>query len=254
MFYVPKFAFIVPYRDRETDYLVFSEKMKYILEDVPSIDYVIHYVHQCDDREFNRGAMKNIGFMAMRDRYPTDYRNITFVFNDVDTLPLLKNTFNYETVPGTIKHFYGFTFTLGGIVSITGGDFERLNGFINLWAWGFEDNALYNRAVAAGLTIDRSVFFRISDKNVESATGDHYRTVNRGEFARFRRGSPEGISSIEKLFYVIDDFTGFIDVFAFDTGVEEDRTLTKSYDLRDGPVPFKNQGKGYHNPVMKMKL
>jgi N-terminal region of glycosyl transferase group 7/N-terminal domain of galactosyltransferase len=254
MFPVPKFVFIVPYRDREKDYLVFSEKIKYILEDVPRADYAIHYVHQCDAREFNRGAMKNIGFMAMRDRYPSDYRDITFVFNDVDTLPLLKNTFDYETVPGTIKHFYGFTFTLGGIVSITGGDFEMLNGFVNLWAWGFEDNALNNRAVAAGLNIDRSVFFPIADKNVESTTDSYYRTVNHGEFMRFYRRSQEGISNIDKLSYVINDFTGFIDVFAFDTGIDEDRSLTKLYDLRDGPVPFKNQGKGYHNPVMKMKL
>jgi hypothetical protein len=43
-----------------------------------------------------------------------------------------KNLINYATTVGNIKHFYGFTFTLGGIVSITGEDFEKMNGYLNL--------------------------------------------------------------------------------------------------------------------------
>jgi hypothetical protein len=47
-----------------------------------------------------------------------------------------KNLINYATTVGNIKHFYGFTFTLGGIVSITGEDFEKMNGYLNLWSLG----------------------------------------------------------------------------------------------------------------------
>lgn len=250
----PKIVFIVPYRDRAVDLESFSRKMRHILEDVPADDYRIYYAHQLDERAFNRGAMKNIGFIAMRQMYPSSYKNITFVFNDVDTTPAAKDIINYETAAGVIKHFYGFTFTLGGIVSITGGDFEALNGFINMWAWGFEDNALNDRAIARGIHIDRSTFFPVSDKNIDISTNGYVRTVNRGEFAQFRQGTTEGITSIRDLAYEIDESSGFINVSAFNTGRDENKLLTSQYDLRDGPVPFKNQGRPHTRPAMKMLL
>ena len=162
----PKFIFIIPYRDREQHLQFFNRQMKYVLEDVPKDDYEIYFLHQCDVRKFNRGAMKNIGFLAIRDKYPNDYKNITLVFNDIDTMPFEKNVLNYKTVPGVIKHFYGYKFALGGIVSITGQDFERMNGFPNFWAWGCEDNCvncIYDRAIAACIIVDRTTFFPIGD-------------------------------------------------------------------------------------------
>ena len=116
---VPKIIFIVPYRSRMQEANHFKIYMnRYIMEDYKEGDYQIFFVHQFDSRPFNRGAMKNIGFIAMKEKYPEDYKNITFVFNDVDTLPSFKNLLNYETTHGYIKHFYGFEWTLGGIVSI----------------------------------------------------------------------------------------------------------------------------------------
>jgi hypothetical protein len=145
----PKIVFVVPYRDRREHLLYFAKHMTQILSDIPKKDYKILLVHQNDTRGFNRGAIKNIGFMYIKHLYPTTYQTMTIVFNDVDTMPRKKGFVNYNTKPGVIRHYCGFTFTLGGIVCINAGDFEKLNGFPNLWAWGFEDNMLQQRATSA---------------------------------------------------------------------------------------------------------
>ena len=40
--------------------------------------------------------MKNIGFIAMKEKYADNYKDITFVFNDVDTMPYTKNFIDYK--------------------------------------------------------------------------------------------------------------------------------------------------------------
>jgi hypothetical protein len=201
--------------------------------------YKILYVHQKDNRSFNRGAMKNIGFLVIKKMYPLDYRNITLVFNDIDTMPSSGVEFNYDTQPGNIKHFYGFDYTLGGIVSIKGGDFERLNGFPNFWAWGFEDNLLQMRANKLDIKIDRSEFYKIRDPKIIQLTDSLIREVNSEEYDRFLKNTSEGISSITDLDYTVDNNTGFIDVLNFNTTVNENLQKRTDYDLRNGPAPFK---------------
>jgi hypothetical protein len=208
------------------------------MEDIPSTDYQIYFVEQCDNREFNRGALKNIGFLVAKQLYPYDYKNMTLVFNDVDTMPFTKNFLNYETSLGIIKHFYGFKFALGGIVSITGGDFERLNGFPNFWAWGYEDNLLNYRAKLAGIIIDRSQFYPILDKNIMHLSDGLTRSVNRGEFDRYLSQTPEGFRSIRDLNYNIDESALTIRVYSFDTGTKENAAQRTAHNLLNGPKPF----------------
>ena len=235
----PKFIFIVPYRDREQHLIFFKRQMKYVLEDMDPADYKIYYLHQCDKRSFNRGAMKNIGFLAMREKYPQHYKNITFIFNDVDTMPFSKNFLNYDTVFGNIKHFYGFKHTLGGIVSIKGIDFERIHGYPNFWAWGFEDNMLYDRVLKARLNVDRSRFFPYPDQNILHFNDGYNKPVNRAEFDRYAGKTAEGWSSIKNLKYTINEETGFIDVTYFTTGINENPEAASIHDLRKGQAPFK---------------
>ena len=156
-------AFVIPYRNREKELLFFNEHMKNeILNDMKeNIDYVIYFIHQKDKRPFNRGAMKNIGFLIIKEKFPETYKSMTIIFNDIDTLPKKKK--NYKTTSGIVKHFIGYFHTLGGIVSITGEDFERVNGFPNHWSWGREDVELYESCKKI-LNIDRSDFYELYDK------------------------------------------------------------------------------------------
>ena len=237
---VPKIIFIVPYRDREQQRLFFTRHMEYILSDYPSGEVELYFIHQTDQRSFNRGAIKNIGFIAMKDKYPDSYKEITFVFNDVDTMPYTKGFLNYETKPGIVKHFYGFKFALGGIVSIRGADFEKINGFPNFWSWGYEDNLFQSRVYRANFVIDRSHFFPMMDKNILQMKDVLEKTVNKKEFDRYLDKTTEGIHSIRQLHYSVvrENNENFVQVYTFDTGTQEDTRLTKIHDLRNGSHPF----------------
>jgi len=203
---IPKIIFIVPYRNREKEKTHFSIYMKYIMEDYLLDDYEIYYSHQTDNRPFNRGATKNIGFLVMKEKYPDDYKNITFVFNDVDILPAQKNTFDYITLKGVIKHFYGFTFTLGGIFSIIGSDFEQCNGFPNNWGWGLEDNAMLERVLANKFYIDRQQFYPLNAKEVLHLYDHPSRLISNREPTNYLNNNfNDNLSNITELTYSIDN-------------------------------------------------
>ena len=234
----PNLVFIVPYRNRKQQYEFFSNHMKVILEDLPTNSYRILYIHQQDQREFNRGAMKNIGFITVKNLYPDDYQNITLVFNDIDIMPYTKNFLNYFTVPGIVKHFYGFTFTLGGIVSITAGDFEKVNGFPNFWAWGYEDNMLQKRVTNLGLRISREQFYPILSQEMLHFSEGITRNINRSEYDMYQSNTTEGISTISNIQQNIEDETGFVNITYFYTSREENASNKIVYDLRNGATPF----------------
>ena len=240
---VPKFVFIVPYRDREPHRVFFNTYIYKIMEDVPSDDWSFFFVHQNDKRPFNRGAMKNIGFLALKHTYPNDYKNIIFIFNDVDTLPYTKNILNFHTDFGVIKHFYGFQFALGGIFSIRGADFERINGFPNYWAWGGEDNLIHERAKQYGLIIDRSNFYTIGNMNILQFADGLKRLICRDELATsIMPNNVDGLSKITGMNYMIYNESHMIDVNAFETYIHysqlhfEEQTLDKISKIRVSPL------------------
>lgn len=213
----PKFVFIVPYRNREQHRVFFSTYIQKIMEDVPADDWMYYFVNQTDTRPFNRGGMKNIGFLAMKYRYPNDYKNMIFIFNDIDTLPYDKNILDYNTKHGIIKHYYGFKFALGGIFSVTGEDFEKTSGFPNFWAWGGEDNLIHTRAIQVGIHIDRTVFFSIGDMNILQFADGFKRLICRDELATtLQADNIDGITTIKNLNYQIVDETHMINVTTFD--------------------------------------
>ena len=200
---IPKRIFIVPYRNRIQQKFFFSKYMSFILED--KNDYEIYFSHQCDARTFNRGAIKNIGFIAVKNKYPEHYKDITFIFNDVDTLPFHK-IFDYETSPGVVKHYYGFKYALGGIVVMKGGDFEKTNGFPGFWGWGMEDNVLQKRCEAVGLKIDRSIFHNIGSPEILQLFDGISRIISKKDPWRGENDNGiDGLTTISQLKYTIDE-------------------------------------------------
>ena len=253
----PKFVFIVPYRSRIQHKYYFSNYVTSILKD--SIEpYEIYFSHQCDARSFNRGGTKNIGFLAVKDKYPNNYKDMTFVFNDIDTLPF-SNIFDYQTTPGVVKHFYGFEYALGGIVSITGADFEATNGFPNFWGWGMEDNVLQNRCEKIGLQIDRSQFYPIGSPNILQLFDGVSRLINRKDPWRAQNDNGvDGLRSIHKLEYSIDkdsknpldnvhvvdsDLIFIVNINTFMTSVRFEHDNYYEYDLREPPRKIINPDK-----------
>jgi hypothetical protein len=246
IFRVPKKVFIVPYRNRLHHKFFFCKYMSFILENED--DYEIYFSHQCDARNFNRGATKNIGFLAMKQKYPNDYKNITFIFNDVDTIPFTK-IFDYETSPGVVKHYYGFTYTLGGIVVIKGGDFEMINGYPNFWGWGNEDNCLQKRCERFRIKIDRSVFYPIGSPEILQLFDGISRIISKKDPWRMKYDDGyDGIRSLHKLYYTIDnesknpddnvysienDKIFYINIATFLAGLRHEEDDYYSYDLRE---------------------
>lgn len=241
---VPKIIFIVPYRDRPQHLENFKTHMKTVMEDYDPETYKYLIVHQRDSRSFNRGAMKNIGFITAVKMYPKDYENITFVFNDVDNMPMHKNMIEYATTPGVIKHFYGFRYALGGIVSVLGKDFARINGFPNFWGWGYEDNMLQSRALNAGIIINRDVFFDVNDNvNILHFSHGTERNMNVYDFTQYQNKTNNGLFTIYELNYEIDDSTDFVNVINFKTPYEENKNSTFIYDLKNGNLPLNSRRK-----------
>jgi len=243
----PKFVFIVPYRNRIQHKFYFSTYITSILKNI-TVPYEIYFSHQCDARSFNRGGTKNIGFLAVKAKYPNHYKDMTFVFNDIDTLPF-SNIFDYQTTPGIVKHFYGFEYALGGIVSITGADFEATNGFPNFWGWGMEDNVLQTRCDRIGLQVDRSQFFPIGSPNILQLFDGVSRLINRKDPWRAQHDNGvDGIRTIHKLDYSIDiestnpldnvhvvesDKIFVINITTFMTSVRFEHDNYIEYDLRE---------------------
>ena len=243
---VPSIVFIVPYRNRCEQSFFYKKHMSFILEDVAK--YEIYFSHQCDSRTFNRGATRNIGFLSIMEKYPDHYKDITFVFNDVDTVPFNK-ILAFETTKGIVKHFYGYDYALGGIVSIKGSDFEKINGYPCYWGWGREDTNLQNRCHNNGIIIDRTNFFKIGSPKILQLFDGISRIISKqNDEVMLHDTGIDGLKTIQELKYnikdksendsdniyeFVDDRIFYINIKSFKTYIDYKNEIFFSYDLRE---------------------
>lgn len=219
---VPDIVFIVPYRNRDIEKAVFCAIMSKILN---HLNYFIFFIHQNDKRLFNRGAIKNIGFLYIKKKWPINYKNITIVFNDVDNISYYKDQFNYKTEKNIIKHHFGFKHTLGGIFSILASDFEKTNGFPNIWTWGLEDNILLKRIKKYNISIKYENFVNAQNETnkIIFFNNDKKRIINKKIYFKYEVNTNyDGIYLIKNLKFgkkhKIEDKIFMIDIDFFETG------------------------------------
>ena len=154
--------FVVPYRNREKQLENFNKIMVPILEkDIG--EYQIWYIHQCNNKMFNRGALLNIGFLIAANKYPDYYKEITYVFHDIDIYPTTFNVINYRTINGIVYHPYGEKLSdiggsLGCFCVFKGIDYLRVNGHPNYYGWGSEDVCISRRCKIVDLFINENDF------------------------------------------------------------------------------------------------
>jgi GT2 family glycosyltransferase len=185
--------------------------------------------------------MKNIGFLYAKEKY-TYYKDIVFVFNDLDTLPYKKGLLDYTLNQNEIKHYYGFTFCLGGIFAIRGSDFERINGFPSFWNWGWEDTVLYDRAIAANIKINREQFYDYGSSSILHLIDGVKKEISTRTNDLYTRGIVlDGLSTLRNLYYIKEDM---LDVYMFTCmylPIVDDAMITASLPHRKPPIHTKKR-------------
>jgi hypothetical protein len=155
--YDQRLAIVVPYRDRAEHLQDFLPRIiAYFERDKldRQIAISIHVVEQSGRAPFNRGMVKNCGYMLVREH--ADY----VCFHDVDYLPIWAD-YAWSPQPARLI-WHGLALKedwqrfFGGVVLFDNAAFERVNGYPNVyWGWGPEDLELGFRCDLAGLGFDR---------------------------------------------------------------------------------------------------
>ena len=234
---IPHTVFLIPYRDREKEGKYFKTYFELYVKAQPNMNNGVKYFfcHQNDTRPFNRGAMKNLGFLTIKGLYPNNWKDITLVFHDIDCYPRPHIKLPYTTTKGTVVHYYGFKYTLGGIVVINAEDFANIGGYPNFWGWGYEDNALQLRVESNNLLIDRSLFFECSDlhnfNRLDKA--DEKKIVSTVDADTFASGKGDTYNDIKNVSAKINFNKNIIHFNYFTTALNPPKySEMKIYDLR----------------------
>jgi hypothetical protein len=123
--------------------------------DERGIEHTIYLAHQCDEKLFNRGLMKNIAAKHAFDD-GCDY----IVWHDIDMVPENESC-DYSFPNDNPQHIavrisqsdYQLKYEeyFGGAVIFSKEQVERTNGYSNdYWDWGMEDDDLFWRCVMEG--------------------------------------------------------------------------------------------------------
>jgi hypothetical protein len=166
---LPRLNMVVPYRAREAHLKLFVQTVRAYFardkvdRDIPYSDLI---VEQENGLAFNRGALKNIGFVLGKGN--SDYT----CFHDVDYIPVWADYswsdaplaivwYGAETRPIRLSHRdrgvrHDLNKFYGGAALTPNELFEKANGYTNAnWGWGPDDLDLKHRFGAIGIEMGR---------------------------------------------------------------------------------------------------
>ncbi|XP_039281191.1 beta-1,4-galactosyltransferase 4-like isoform X1 [Nilaparvata lugens] len=153
-------AIIVPCHDRDEHLRALLRHLHPFLQRQQN-SYGIFVVDQKEDgRPFNKAMIMNAGFAEVNKTGQFS----CFIFHDVDLLPEDdRNLYSCADQPRHIGiavdklgYHLPYNTLIGGVVAFTKSQFERINGFSNLyWGWGGEDDDAAKRIMAANMKITR---------------------------------------------------------------------------------------------------
>lgn len=190
--------FIIPYRNRKEHLDEFIKRFTSF-----NIDAHFYIIHQFNSDEFNRGAIKNIGFLEASKIHPDGL----FIFHDVDTYPTYWGSITYDTKKGEIRHPVGVKCeNIGTVCCFWKNEFEKVNGFPNYWGWGIEDVTIMYRAKKYNIHIDETNFVEVLYDSKKCYRPEHYRNKKEYDYAKknielhnqeLESGITNGLSNIE---------------------------------------------------------
>lgn len=200
-----KIAILIPFRESDKENKVRTKHLDKFIEHIKTLKLKakIYVITQSDDgRKFNRGALLNIGAeLAKKDGCDS------IILHDVDILPGPSLIPYYKVYPSSPVHIawgiekYTYHRFLGGVLSISMKDFERVNGYPNeFWGWGGEDDALRNRLIRIGKKFMRPTVKDIMEEQSHAHAGDDPNLVNENKrkqvMADYYNWKKDGLNSM----------------------------------------------------------
>jgi hypothetical protein len=178
-----KIAILIPFRESDKDNKVRTKHLERFINHFKELKLrvKIYVIEQSDDgRKFNRGALLNIGAeMAKKDGCDS------IILHDLDILQGPSLIPYYAVYPVNPVHIawgiskYTYHRFLGGVLSISMKDFDKVNGYPNeFWGWGGEDDALRNRLIRIGKKFIRPTVKDIAEEQEHPHAGDVPSLVN----------------------------------------------------------------------------
>ncbi|XP_072180145.1 beta-1,4-galactosyltransferase 5-like [Diadema setosum] len=149
-----KVAIVIPFRRRHAHLSVLLRNLIPLLK-LQKLEFRIFVSEQNNDVIFNRGLMKNIGFLEATKFGWWD----CVIFHDIDQIPM--RGANYYGCDGMPRHLCArpeemaykpaYQLLFGGVVGVTARQMKGSNGYSNFyWGWGGEDDDLLKRLHARG--------------------------------------------------------------------------------------------------------
>ncbi|XP_076280433.1 beta-1,4-N-acetylgalactosaminyltransferase bre-4 [Lasioglossum baleicum] len=194
-------AIILPYRNRHTQLAIFMNYIHPFLQ-AQNLDYRIFVIEQSPMREFNRAKLFNVGYAEATK--VNDFH--CFIFQDIDLIPqnpdniyaCTKMPRHMSSSVNTFRYNLPYTALFGGAIALTRKQFERVNGFSNVfYGWGGEDDDFYSRLQSRGFQVirfgpDIAQYYMLTHKK-EIPSNARFENLETGA----KRYDTDGISSLE---------------------------------------------------------